>query len=179
LLAYGLNNKAIASELDLSLKSVERMFCEMNHKFSDPLDLAQQQHYNQRIRLLLNLLANDYIDYQPENPMRLIQDLGSRLDETLSLACCGLSNTGIAKILSINNKTVESRFSQLFDYFNIDTKVDNNDNPRTVLFISAYCRGNTNKIKLKRFYILTQWNNLSSDPMAVIESLRLTKRTIG
>ncbi len=158
------------------------MFSESNRKFSHIEDDANQRYYNQRIRLVLNLLSTDYIDYQPENPMRLIKDLGPRLNETLLLACSGLSNRGIAKILGINNKTVESRFSQLFDYFNIDTKVENNDNPRMVLFISAYCRGNATKAQLKRLYKETYGDNLAAvfaDTETFVHNLEINYKSIG
>lgn len=152
-LAHGFSNKMIAEDLEISVKSVERILSELNKKFSKSGDYANfHQLFNPRMRLLLSLIAGDIVDFDTEIALRYIDNLGPKLSETLNLVAVGLSNKSIGDFLSINEKTVELRLTQLFDYFNVDTKIQSYENPRVILLISAYCRGNLSKSQLKRLH---------------------------
>jgi hypothetical protein len=74
------------------------------------------------------------------------------LNKTLILSCIGFSNKAIASFFDLSEKAIELRFSQLFDYFNVDTKNQTEVNPRVSLFISAYCRGNIKKNQIQRLF---------------------------
>jgi DNA-binding NarL/FixJ family response regulator len=152
-LAQGFSNQAIAEGLGISIKSVERILAELNKKLSKSHDYKNFHGvFNPRLRLLVSLLALDLIDFYPESDLRHIENLDKKLNETLVLMTIGFSNKQIAHILNINEKTVELRLTQLFDYFNIDTKNQSFENPRISLFISAYCRSNITKSQIKRLY---------------------------
>lgn len=166
--------------MNLSLKSIERIFAEINQQFNPNFNITQ--YYNQRIRLIALLIANENLNFQPKTEMRYINDLNLRLNQTLALVSSGLSNSGIGELLNINSKTVESRLSQLFDHFNIDTKGELSENPRVLLFVSAYCRGHSNKNKIKKLFKETSGINLEEilkDPNSFLNDLDYEHKTIG
>lgn len=151
-LAYAMSNKAIAEEVNLSVKSVERILSELNTKFNEIRSNDLRKYFNPRLRLLASLISNGALDYESEAGHKPVSALNENLTRTLILSCIGFSNKSISSLLNITEKTVELRFSQLFDYFNIDTKTASSKNPRVSLFISAYCRDNINKNQIKRLY---------------------------
>lgn len=159
LLASGLSNKSIAEELGLSIKSVERILSEFNDRFGNRLQLESADSpklFNPRTRLLTGFLAEEICEIRSKSSLRFIEELNDALKTTLLLSCTGFSNKGIANILRITEKAVELRFTQLFDYFGIDTKALAEENPRVNLFISAYCRGHIQKSQIKKLYRETQ-----------------------
>jgi DNA-binding NarL/FixJ family response regulator len=152
-LALGFSNQAIAQGLGVSTKTIERILSELNKKLSRSNDYKNfHDLFNPRIRLLVSLVSLDLIEFYTESELRFISNLDKKLNQTLILMTIGFSNKQIAKILDINEKTVELRLTQLFDYFNIDTKNQSFENPRVSLFISAYCRLHLVKPQLKRLY---------------------------
>lgn len=163
LLSLGLSNKSIAEELKLSIKSVERMLSEFNTKLGNQIKREYgdlRKVFNPRTRLLMTFIAEDICEITSNANPRFIEELNESLRDTLLLSCTGFSNKGIAEILGITEKAVELRFTQLFDYFGIDTKVLNEENPRVNLFIGAYCRGHIQKSQIKKLYRETQFDRL-------------------
>lgn len=152
-----MSNQAISNELDIPIKSIERILSEINKRFNH-----QASCFNPRVRLLLMLVARDILDYQTKIQPRFIADLGKNLSNTMILSSVGFSNKTIASIFDLSEKAVELRFSQLFDYFNVDTKNQKELNPRILLFISAYCRRNLTKQQLTRLFKETSAERLES-----------------
>jgi DNA-binding NarL/FixJ family response regulator len=94
----------------------------------------------------------------------------------------GFSNKQIARTLNINEKTVELRLTQLFDYFNIDTKNQSFENPRISLFISAFCRANVTKSQIKRLHKETTAGRIEQTFLELktfIETLEEQHKIIG
>jgi DNA-binding NarL/FixJ family response regulator len=140
-LALGRSNKSIAESLEISVKSVERILAELNKKLNKSNEYKNfYKLFNPRVKLLSSLIALDLIDFKPEVELRYIDNLDLKLSQVLALMAIGFANKKIAELLGINEKTVELRLTQLFDYFNIDTKNQSIENPRISLFISALCR---------------------------------------
>ncbi len=159
LLALGFSNKTMAEESNISIKSVERILAELNTKLGNKTtqdDSGLRKLFNPRVRLLSSLIAEDICDIYSTSKPRLIEELGGQLKQTLILSCVGFSNKAIADFYGIGEKAIELRFTQLFDYFGVDTKSLSTENPRIGLFISAYCRGNITKMQIKRLYRDTQ-----------------------
>lgn len=159
LLALGFSNKTMAEESNISIKSVERILAELNTKLGNKTaqdDNSLRKLFNPRVRLLSSLIAEDICDIYSTSKPRLIEELGGQLKQTLILSCVGFSNKAIADFYGIGEKAIELRFTQLFDYFGVDTKSLSAENPRIGLFISAYCRGNITKMQIKRLYRDTQ-----------------------
>jgi len=146
-LSEGLSNKAISEKLDIPIKTIERILNEINKKFDN-----KSKAYNPRVRLLASFLYKDLLDFETESQPRFISDLNDNLNKTLILSCVGFSNKAIASFFDLSEKAIELRFSQLFDYFNVDTKNQTKVNPRISLFISAYCRGNIKKNQIQRLF---------------------------
>jgi len=182
-LAQGLSNKLIAEYLKVSVKTVERILCELNKKLSKSNDFNNfHQLFNPRVRLLTSLVALDLIDFRPQAELRFIDNLDFKLSQVLVLMVVGFSNKKISELLSINEKTVELRLTQLFDYFNIDTKNQSFENPRIVLFISAYCRSNVTKSQIKRLFKETsaaRVENTFLDTKTFISTLENQHKVIG
>ncbi len=185
LLALGLSNKTIAEESNISIKSVERILAELNNKLGNKTtntDTDLRKLFNPRVRLLSSLIAEDICDvYSPAKP-RLIEELSEQLKQTLILSCVGFSNKAIADFYEIGEKAIELRFTQLFDYFGVDTKSLSVENPRVGLFISAYCRGNINKMQIKRLYRETQPERLDeilAQPAKFIAGLESSYKIVG
>lgn len=175
--AKGYSNKSVSENLGIPIKTIERILNELNKKFDN-----SSKVYNPRIRLILSLLVNDIIDYQTEVPPRMVTGLNDNLQKTLVLSCLGFSNKAIAGIFDLSEKAIELRFTQLFDYFNVDTKSQVHSNPRVNLFISAYCRGNIRSSLLRRLYKETQVDRLEKifeTPKEFIESLEAEYKFIG
>jgi DNA-binding NarL/FixJ family response regulator len=144
-MAQGNSNKIISENLDIPVKTIERILNEVNKKFEN-----RSKDFNPRVRLLATLVTKDLIDYEIDIQPRYISNLSDNLNRTLVLCATGFSNKAIAKIFGLSEKAIELRFSQLFDYFNVDTKNQGNSNPRVNLFISAYCRGNIKKSQIQK-----------------------------
>jgi DNA-binding NarL/FixJ family response regulator len=184
-LALGWSNKAIAEEIKISIKSVERIFSELNEKFGNKatqVDSDARKLFNPRLRLLTSLVAENICDINSPANLRLIEELSPQLRQTLILSCIGFSNKAIAELYGIGEKAIELRFSQLFDYFGVDTKSLAVENPRVSLFLSAYCRGNISKMQIKRLYRETQgeWlNGIMLDPHKFIAGLETSYKIIG
>jgi len=182
-LAQGLSNQAIAEGLGVSIKSVERILAELNKKLSKSSDYKNfHELFNPRLRLLISLLAQDLIEFHPETELRYIENLDQKLSQSLVLMAIGFSNKQIARILSINEKTVELRLTQLFDYFNIDTKNQSFENPRVSLFISAFCRSNVTRSQIKRLYKETTAGRIEQTFLELktfIETLEEQHKIIG
>lgn len=182
-LAKGLSNQAIADGLGVSIKSVERILAQLNKKLSRSTDYKSfHDFFNPRLRLLVSLLAQDLIDFHPETELRYIENLDQKLSQSLVLMAIGFSNKQIARTLGINEKTVELRLTQLFDYFNIDTKNQSSENPRVTLFISAYCRSNITKSQIKRLYKETTANRIEQtfmDLKTFVDTLEEQHKVIG
>lgn len=184
-LAHGLSNKAIAEELGLSIKSIERILNEINTKLNNKAgkefkDL--EKLYNPRLRLIAGLLAGEICEIRSDAKLRLIENLSTALKQTLILSCIGFSNKAIAELFNVTEKAIELRFTQLFDYFGVDTKSLTIENPRINLFISAYCRNNINLQQIKRLYRETQFARLDEiliKPEAFLEGLEGEYRIIG
>ncbi|MEY3370642.1 MAG: Bacterial regulatory protein luxR family [Cyanobacteriota bacterium] len=152
-LALGRSNKSIAESLEISVKSVERILAELNKKLNKSNEYKNfYKLFNPRVKLLSSLIALDLIDFKPEVELRYIDNLDLKLSQVLALMAIGFANKKIAELLGINEKTVELRLTQLFDYFNIDTKNQSIENPRISLFISALCRSNISKAQIKRLH---------------------------
>jgi len=104
------------------------------------------------------------------------------LSKTLVLSCIGFSNKAIAKLFDLSEKAIELRFSQLFDYFNVDTKNQTQVNPRVSLFISAFCRGNIKKNQIQRLFKESSTERLDSifeQPESFLSSLQEEYKFIG
>lgn len=144
-LAQGLSNKSISEKLDIPVKTIERILNEVNKKFDN-----KSKIYNPRVRLVSSLIYRDILDYHTEAEPRFISNLNDNLNKTLVLSCIGFSNKAIARLFDLSEKAIELRFSQLFDYFNVDTKNQTVYNPRVSLFISAYLRNNIKKSQIQR-----------------------------
>lgn len=176
-MATGLSNKLISEELEIPVKTIERILNELNKKFFNKSKL-----YNPRVRLLVTCLTKEILDYRSEAELREVQGLNSNLNKTLILSCIGFSNKAIAQIFGLSEKAIELRFSQLFDYFNVDTKNQSVENPRVSLFISAYIRGNITKTQLSRLFKETQVDRLdqiTENPKLFLETLEDSHRFIG
>jgi len=176
-MVMGLSNKLISKELDIPIKTIERILNELNKKFFNKSKL-----YNPRVRLLVTCLNKGLIEYQSETELREIQGLNSNLNKTLILSCIGFSNKAIAQFFGLSEKAIELRFSQLFDYFNVDTKNQSAENPRISLFISAYLRKNINKTQLSRLFKETQVDRLEQileNPGLFLERLEDSHKFIG
>lgn len=164
-LAHGLSNKAIAEELDLTVKSIERILNQINIKMGNkasPQFKDLDKIFNPRLRLMAALIANKTIELQPEISLRFIESLETNLKKTLILTCIGFSNKAIAELLGLSDKAIELRLSHLFDYFAVDTKLQQVENPRAHLLISAYCRNNITKQQITRLYRETDYPRLDS-----------------
>ncbi|MBT6843586.1 MAG: hypothetical protein HOA17_07310 [Candidatus Melainabacteria bacterium] len=184
-LAHGLSNNALAEELDISIKSVERILNETNAKLGNKAgkehkDLAKI--FNPRLRLLTSLIATDICEVHTDAPMRYIENLSEALEQTLVLCCIGFSNKAIAELFEVTEKAIELRFTHLFDYFGVDTKSLRIENPRVNLFISAYCRNNIKKAQVTRLYRETQFSRIDEilmKPAAFLDGLDDDYRIIG
>ena len=173
----GLSNKLISEELDIPVKTIERILNELNKKFFNKSRL-----YNPRVRLLVSCLSKDLLDYHSGIGLREAQGLNNNLNKTLILSCIGFSNKAIAQFFGLSEKAIELRFSQLFDYFNVDTKNQSVENPRISLFISAYLRKNINKTQLTRLFKETQIDRLEqivASPGILLDSLEESYKFIG
>ena len=173
----GLSNKAISEKLSIPVKTIERILNELNKKFAN-----KAKAYNPRVRLLACLIYKGILDISTEQEPRFISDLNENLSRTLALCCIGFSNKAIAEIFDLSEKAIELRFSQLFDYFNVDTKNQNLRNPRVSLFISAYCRGNIKKTQIQRLFKETmpeRLDNVFDQPETFIKNLEAEYRYIG
>lgn len=155
LLAQAKTNQSICEEKRISIKTIERIVANLNLKYD-----IDSKIFNSRLRLLVTLLSKDFLIYRTHAQPRLITQLNQRLNFTLILTCIGFANKSIAKILTISEKTVELRLSQLFDYFGVDTKNQSKINPRVELLINAICRSNISLAKIKRLYKETQKERL-------------------
>lgn len=176
-LALALSNKAISENLTIPIKTVERILNELNKRFEN-----KSKVYNPRLRLLSSLVTRDLLDYSVEGQPRLVSDLKENLRKTLVLSCIGFSNKAIARLFDLSEKAIELRFSQLFDYFNVDTKNQTQLNPRVSLFISAYCRGNIKKNQLQRLCkesSIERLEQLFDQPKHFLNSLEEEYRFIG
>lgn len=176
-MAIGLSNKKISEELDIPIKTIERILNELNKKFHNKSKL-----YNPRIRLLVTCIAKEILDYKAETELSKITKLNSKLTKTLILSCVGFSNKAIAHFFGLSEKAIELRFSQLFDYFNIDTRNQSIENPRVSLFIAAYLRSNITKAQIQRLFRETQIDRLDqiyNNPNLILDSLEEAHRFIG
>lgn len=185
LLASGWSNKSIAREAKISIKSVERILSELSNKFANKAtrnDNDRRRLFNPRLRLLTGLIAEDICDIYSSTSLRLVEELSQQLRQTLILSCIGFSNKAIADLYGIGEKAIELRFTQLFDYFGVDTKSLSVENPRVSLFLNAYCRGNINKMQVKRLYRETQEEWLDAimiQPYKFIAGLETSSKIVG
>ena len=176
-LAQGLSNKAISEKLDIPIKTIERILNEINKKFDN-----RSKSYNPRVRLIASLIYKEIIDFESETQPRFISDLNDNLNKTLILSCIGFSNKAIASFFDLSEKAIELRFSQLFDYFNVDTKNQVELNPRVTLFISAYTRGNIKKNQIQRLFkesSVERLENIFDHPNTFLNSLQEEYKFIG
>jgi hypothetical protein len=176
-MAHGNSNKIISDSLDIPLKTVERILNELNKKFHNKSKL-----YNPRLRLLLSCIAKDILDYEAVSGSYEFKKLNPNLNKTLILSCIGFSNKAIANFFGLSEKAIELRFSQLFDYFNIDTKNQSFENPRVLLFINAYLRKNITKTQLQRLYKESHNERLEAivtNPKLLLDSLEEVHKFIG
>lgn len=183
--AYGYSNKSIADEYKVSIKAVEKSLTALNKKLESGGKL-----FSSRIRVIVHLIVNDLIDYKfIEDDINIqlghqkrIQDLNEDLKQTLLLSAVGLSNDSIARLFKISKKRIEQRLAQLFDAFAIDTRNLSVENPRVLLFISSYLRGNIDKSQLKRLYKETKRDRLEriiEDPESFLIGLEKDGNVIG
>lgn len=176
-LALGLSNRAMSEKLDIPVKTIERILNELNKKFEN-----KSKIYNPRVRLLSSLVYKEVIDYSTDIEPRYISDLNDNLNKTLILSCIGFSNKAIARLFDLSEKAIELRFSQLFDYFNVDTKNQTQVNPRVSLFISAYCRGNIKKNQIQRLFkesSIERLDHIFDNPNMFLNSLQEEYKFIG
>jgi DNA-binding NarL/FixJ family response regulator len=176
-MAHGMSNKLISEKLEIPVKTIERILNEVNKKSNN-----KSQYFSPRIRLIVSLIAMDLFDYEADPKPRLIVELNDNLRKTLILCCMGFSNKAIAALFNLSEKAIELRFSQLFDYFNIDTKNQSVDNPRVFLYISAYCRDNFKNAQLKRLYKETQVDRLDeifANPKPFLDKLEEEFKFVG
>lgn len=176
-LAEGLSNKAISEKLEIPVKTIERILNEINKKFDN-----KSKAYNPRVRLIASLIYKEIIDFETETEPRFISDLNDNLYKTLVLSCIGFSNKAIANFFDLSEKAIELRFSQLFDYFNVDTKNQTQVNPRVSLFISAYCRGNIKRNQVQRLFkesSVERLENIFDNSNSFLNSLQEEYKFIG
>ena len=173
----GLSNKAISEKLDIPIKTIERILNEINKKFDN-----KSKAYNPRVRMLDSFLYKELLDIEIESQPRFVSDLNDNLNKTLILSCVGFSNKAIASFFDLSEKAIELRFSQLFDYFNVDTKNQTRVNPRISLFISAYCRGNIKKNQIQRLFKESsseRIDNIFDNPNFFLNGLQEEYKFIG
>jgi DNA-binding NarL/FixJ family response regulator len=173
----GGSNKAIAQEHKVSNKAIEKTLTELNKIFD-----VQSKFHSARVRLLISMIALDLVDYSAAQAPSPVSNLNESLVRTLFLVCAGLSNHTIAELLKISEKTVEQRLSQLFDYMGIETKSQELENPRVLLMISAYLKGNITKALIKKLHKETKLPRLErilSEPSHFISELDKPNRMIG
>ncbi len=128
------------------------------------------------------MIYKELIDYEVDTQPRFVSDLNDNLSKTLILSCIGFSNKSIARLFDLSEKAIELRFSQLFDYFNVDTKNQTQANPRVSLFISAYCRGNIKKNQIQRLFkesLMDRLEDLFDRSEHFINNLQAEYRFIG
>ena len=176
-LAYGYSNKSIANEFNVSVKAVEKNVSDIHKVFN-----SNSKFFNSRIRVISSMIANNFIDYSTPNNSSKVPELNEDLTRTLILSSVGLSNATIAELLNISQKCVETRLGQLFDYFGIDSKKQNVENPRVLLLVTAYIKGNITKELIKKVYKETNCKRLErvvEDPDFFIENLQSVNKVIG
>ncbi len=168
-LAYALTNEAISKNLDISIKTVESNITSLSKRWlkkQDSTDLKAT--YNLRQRLLLTALVQNHISYNFDaysDPVNLDEELYL----LLLLVMAGLSNNYLASLFALSTKAIEARLSQLYDYFNVDTKVYN---PRVALFLIALSRNNVSITVLEKIYKETTLESLDiyKNDLALLQS---------
>lgn len=176
-MTYAHSNKVISEKLNIPIKTIERILNELSKKTNN-----NSKYFSPRIRLIASLISAELFDYNTDTKPRLIVEINENLKKTLILCCIGFSNKAIAKLFNLSEKAVELRFSQLFDYFNIDTKNQSIENPRVLLLISAYCRDNIKNTQLKRLFKETSIDRLDeifANPKPFLEKLEEDFQFIG
>ncbi len=152
LIASGWSNASIAEDLSFSTKNIESITTMLIRiaKIHDA-----HGHLNPRARLVGKCLHAGKLKYLPsqEPPNELLSEDQTA---TLLLVSAGLSNKTIGKILSISEKTVESRLNNLFLQFGINAKANKIINPRLRLIAAANARQN---ITQEAFEIVWQRTN--------------------
>ncbi len=152
LIASGWSNASIAEDLNFSTKNIESITTMLIRlaKIHDP-----NGHLNPRARLVGKCSNASKLRYLPsqELPNELLS-----VDQTatLLLVSVGLSNKAIGKILSISEKTVESRLNNLFLQFAVNAKANKVINPRLRLIAVTSARQN---ITFEAFQTIWQKTN--------------------
>ncbi len=138
LIASGWSNASIAEDLNFSTKNIESITTMLIRiaKIHDA-----NGHLNPRARLVAKCFHAGKLKYLPsqEPPNELLSEDQTA---TLLLVAAGLSNKTIGRILSISEKTVESRLNNLFLQFGINAKANKIINPRLRLIATANARQN-------------------------------------
>jgi DNA-binding NarL/FixJ family response regulator len=155
ILAYSYSNKYIAQDLGLSVKAIEKAMTEVSENLQ-----ARSSLYTSRLRVITNLVCNDYVAFKTANDYSNLDPLNDKNQELLLIICCGLSSKCIAKIYNISVKRVEQMVSELYDTFNIETTAKNIENPRILLLISALIKKQLKLSTLKEFFKETQVDRL-------------------
>lgn len=176
-IAQGLSNKAIAKEFEITIKAVEQSITSINKA----LELNNNGLFNTRVRLLSILVSQSLIDFKSEFKLNKVE-LKIELQQTMLLSCIGLSNKIISKLLNCSEKNIEQRLGQLFDYFGIETKNLEVENPRVLLFINSVLRGNAEISQIKKLLEKTSTEKLRrilQEPELFVETLTKKQNIIG
>ena len=176
-ISSGLSNKLIAESFGISLKAVEQAFSELNKSFG-----AKDSLYNSRLRIVSSLLAENLLNFETQSAYSEVPALNKALRQTLLLTAIGLSSQTTARLLSVSIKTIEQRLAQLYDYFGVDTRKMNTENPRIVLLIRAMLKGNIAKALIQRLHRETSIDRLKrilEQPEYFVEKLSRNHNLIG
>lgn len=176
-IAQGLSNKAIAQELGITVKAVEQSITAINKNLGHSFN----GFYNSRVRLLSSLVSKEQIGFTSEFNLNKVE-LKDSLNQTLILTCAGLSNKIIATLLKCSDKNIEQRLGQLFDYFGVETKNQETENPRVLLFINSFIRQNIQAEQITRLYDKTEAEKLRrimQEPELFIATLDCNQHIIG
>jgi len=176
-LVKGFSNKTIAAQYDISVKAVEQIVAALNKQF-----VARGKFFNSRLRIIVSLMANDFLDYESQEETSIAKNINDNLLKTLILCSIGLSSFAIARLLEVSEKTVEQRLSQLYDYFDIDTKNLTAENPRVLLFINSLIKGtvdNAHIVNLVQQTKLPRLERIIEDPEYFVTRLANKHNLVG
>lgn len=176
-ISYGMSNKVIAETFNISIKAVEGIFSELNKRFD-----TRDPNYNSRIRIIAALIANQKAEYQSDIEYPEVKMLNETLQQTLLLTASGLSTKAIASLCQVSTKTVEQRLSQLYDYFGVDTRRQDAENPRVMLLVNALLKGNLRQehlAKLVRQTARERLDRIINSPEYFLEAMLKPNNYIG
>lgn len=176
-LCLAASNQMIAEELAVSVKAIEKSLTDLNKKMSIDSSL-----YSSRLRIIAQLLSEELCFYNSHSKLESVKNLNHNLRTTLYMTIIGLSNKTMAKLLNISTKAIEQRLSQLFDYFGIETKNTENENPRVLLMISANLRENISVSHFSKLVKKTSKDKLEriiAEPNLFVETITTDYSLIG